>query len=79
MAQTVTSSALGTLAGQMPVRNQTIADQQRAARMLQLQQAVSKMAPTAAPTAGQAAQLGATMAGQAGEQAVAQEIGRAHV
>ena len=70
MAETATSSALGTLAGQMPVRNQTIADQQRAARMLQLQQAVSRMGPQAAPTAGQAAQMGATMAAQAGEQAV---------
>lgn len=72
MAQTTTSSALGTMVGQMPARNQTIADQQRAARMLQLQQAVSKMAPTAAPTAGQAAQLGATTAATAGEQAVQQ-------
>ena len=60
------------MVGQMPARNQTIADQQRAARMLQLQQAVSRMAPTAAPTAGQAAQLGATAASAAGEQAVQQ-------
>jgi hypothetical protein len=72
MAETTTQSGLATMVGQMPARNQTIADQQRAARMLQLQQAVSRMAPTAAPTAGQAAQLGATAASAAGEQAVQQ-------
>jgi hypothetical protein len=72
MAETATQSGLAAMVGQMPARNQTIADQQRAARMLQLQQAVSRMAPTAAPTAGQAAQLGATAAAAAGEQAVQQ-------
>ena len=70
MAQTATQSGLATLVGQMPARNQTIADQQRAARMLQLQQAVARMSPQQAPTAGQAAQLGATAAASAGEQAV---------
>lgn len=72
MAQTTTQSGLATMVGQMPARNQTIADQQRAARMFQLQQAVSRMAPQQAPTAGQAAQLGATAAATAGEQAVQQ-------
>ena len=72
MAETATQSGLAAMVGQMPARNQTIADQQRAARMLQLQQAVSRMAPTAAPAAGQAAQLGATAAATAGEQAVQQ-------
>jgi hypothetical protein len=70
MALTTTQSALANIAGQMPVRNKTIADQQRAARAMQLQQAVSSMPATAAPTTQQATQMGATIAGQAGQQAV---------
>lgn len=70
MAQTVTQSALANMAGQMPVRNKLIADQQRAARAMQLQQAVAGMSPQAAPTTQQVSQVGATVAGQAGEQVV---------
>jgi hypothetical protein len=66
MAQTARQSGLSVLAGQMPVRNQELADQQRAARTLQLQQAVAKLTPQQAPTTAQAAGLGATMAQQAG-------------
>lgn len=66
MAQTQRQSGLSVLAGQMPVRNQELADQQRAARTLQLQQAVAKLTPQQAPTTAQAAGLGATMAQQAG-------------
>lgn len=54
----------------MPVRNKLIADQQKAARALQLQQAVSGMTPQQAPTAAQASQMGASMAQQAGQQQV---------
>lgn len=73
MAQTARQSGLATMAGQMPVRNQELADQQRAARTLQLQQAVAKLTPQQAPTAAQAAGMGATMAGQAGQE----QVGRA--
>jgi hypothetical protein len=70
MAETLTQSALANVAGQMPVRNKLIADQQRAARMLQLQQAVASMPSAAAPTKEQAAQMGATVAAEAGKGAV---------
>lgn len=70
MAETLTQAGLAGLASQMPVRNKTIADQQRAARLLQLQQAVSQMTPQQAPTSAQASQMGATMAAQAGQQQV---------
>ena len=73
MAQTARQSGLATMAGQMPVRNQELADQQRAARTLQLQQAVAKLTPQQAPTAAQAAGMGATMAAQAGQE----QVGRA--
>lgn len=65
MALTPTQSGLATLAKQMPVRNQAIADQQRAARMLQLQQAVAQLPTTAAPTQQQASQMASSMAAQA--------------
>jgi hypothetical protein len=70
MAQTVTQSGLAAMAGQMPVRNQELADQQRAARTLQLQQAISKLTPQQAPTAQQAAGMGAALAAQAGQEQV---------
>lgn len=73
MAQTKTQSGLAAMAGQMPVRNQELADQQRAARTLQLQQAIAKMGPQQAPTTAQAAGMGATLAAQAGQE----EVGRA--
>ena len=70
MAETATQAGLAGLASQMPVRNKAIADQQRAARMLQLQQAVSQLAPQQAPTAAQAAGMGATIAMQSGAEQV---------
>ncbi len=70
MAQTQRQSGLATLAGQMPVRNQELADQQRAARALQLQQTVARMTPQQAPTAAQAAGMGGAMAQQAGQEQV---------
>jgi hypothetical protein len=70
MALTGRQSGLTTLAGQMPIRNQELADQQRAARTLQLQQAVAKLTPQQAPTAGQASQMAATAAQQAGQEQV---------
>lgn len=73
MAETVTQNALANVAGNMPVRNKLVADQQRAARMLQLQQAVASMPSAAAPTKQQAAQMGAAVATEAGKQ----EVGRA--
>jgi hypothetical protein len=73
MAQTKTQSGLAAMAGQMPVRNQELADQQRAARTLQLQQAIARMSPQQAPTTAQAAGMGATLAAQAGQE----EVGRA--
>jgi len=73
MAQTAKQSGLATLAGQMPVRNQELADQQRAARALQLQQTVARMTPQQAPTAQQAAGMGAALAQQAGQE----QVGRA--
>lgn len=71
MAETLTQRGLAGLAGQMPVRNKAIADQQRAARMLQLQQAVAGLPTGAAPTAQQAAGMGAAVAQQAGAEQVA--------
>lgn len=73
MAETLTQSGLAAMAGQMPIRNKEIAEQQKAARLLQLQQAVSQMGPSQAPTAQQAQQMGASMAGQA----AAEKVGRA--
>jgi len=70
MAETATQAGLAGLASQMPVRNKAVADQQRAARMLQLQQAVSQLAPQQAPTATQAAGMGASIAQQAGTEQV---------
>lgn len=59
------------MASNMPVRNKAIADQQRAARMLQLQQTVAGMSPQQAPTKAQAAGMGAAMAETAGKQQIA--------
>lgn len=70
MAQTLTQVGLSGLAAQMPVRNKVVADQQKTARLLQLQQAVAGMTPQQAPTSTQAAGMGATMAAQAGQQQV---------
>lgn len=71
MAQTGVQSGLGALAGQMPVRSREMAEQQKAARAIQLRQAIARMAPGQAPTREQAAQLGATAAAQAGAEQVA--------
>lgn len=73
MAQTTTQGGLAAMAGQMPVRNRELADQQRAARTLQLQQAISKLTPQQAPTAAQAAGMGAALSAQAGQE----QVGRA--
>lgn len=73
MAQTTTQGGLAAMAGQMPVRNQELADQQRAARTLQLQQAISKLTPQQAPTAQQAAGMGAALSAQTGQE----QVGRA--
>jgi hypothetical protein len=73
MAETLTQSGLATMAGQMPIRNREIAEQQKAARLLQLQQAVSQMGPQQMGTPQQAQQMGASMAGQA----AAEKVGRA--
>jgi hypothetical protein len=59
--------ALRSLANQLPVANQRIAAGQKAARDLQLQQAV-KAAPVAAPIASTAQQTGAALSAQAGQQ-----------
>lgn len=70
MAETATQSGLAAMAANMPVRNKAIADQQRAARMLQLQQAVAAMPTTAAPTKTQTAAMGASLATASGQQDV---------
>jgi len=72
VAETQTQRGLAGLAAQMPVRNKVVADQQRAARALQLQQAVASMTPQQTATPQQAAQMGAAIAGEAGKQQVAQ-------
>lgn len=76
LGQTATQSGLAAMAGQMPERNKLIAQQQKAARALQLQQAVAGMpAPSAAAaptTRAQVAQMGGQMAQAAGEQQVSQ-------
>jgi len=72
MAETQTQRGLAGLAAQMPVRNKVVADQQRAARALQLQQAVASMTPQQTATPQQAAQMGAAVAGEAGKQQVSQ-------
>lgn len=71
MAETATQRGLAGLAANMPVRNKVIADQQKAARALQLQQAVAGMTPQQTATPAQAAQMGAAIAGEAGKQQVA--------
>jgi len=70
VAETQTQRGLAGLAAQMPVRNKVVADQQRAARALQLQQAVASMTPQQTATPQQAAQMGAAVAGEAGKQQV---------
>jgi predicted nucleic acid-binding protein len=72
MAETQTQRGLAGLAANMPVRNKLIADQQKAARALQLQQAVAGMTPQQTATPAQAAQMGAAIAGEAGKQQVSQ-------
>lgn len=72
MALTSTQSGLQALAGAMPVRNRLISDQQKAARALQIQQTIAGLSPQQAPTATQAAQMGATAAQAAGQQKVSQ-------
>lgn len=76
MAETLTQRGLAGLAAQMPVRNQAIADQQKAARLLQLQQSIAQLPTGTAPTAQQAAGMGTAMAQQAGAEQVnrAQEM-----
>ncbi len=70
MADTPRMSALKQLSASLPVANQRVATQQRAARDLQLQQAVQQATPAGATT--QAAQnTGTAMAAQAGAQQVA--------
>lgn len=63
------ASMLQNLAGQMPVANQQIAAQQKAARDLQLLQAVQK-APVGGAIIPTAQQTGAAMAAQAGQEQV---------
>ena len=72
MAETQTQRGLAGLAANMPVRNKIVADQQKAARALQLQQAVAGMTPQQTATPAQAAQMGAAVAGEAGKQQVSQ-------
>lgn len=72
MALTPTQSGLQALAGAMPVRNRLISDQQKAARALQIQQAIAGASPQQAPTPTQVAQMGAASAQAAGQQQVAQ-------
>lgn len=72
MAETATQSGLAAMASSMPVRNKTVSDQQKAARMLQLQQTVAAMTPQQAPTTAQTAQMGASLAATAGQQQVEQ-------
>ena len=59
--------------GRMPVRNEDIAQQQRAARAIQLQQSIAAL-PAGQPLPGpqQAAAVGGQMAAEAGKQQVAQ-------
>lgn len=70
LGQTQQQKGLATLMGQMPERNKLVAQQQKAARALQLQQAIAGMPPPAAQpvTTAQVAQLGGQMAQAAGEQ-----------
>ena len=74
LGQTQQQKGLATLMGQMPERNKLVAQQQKAARALQLQQAVAGMPPPSVQpaTKTQVAQLGGQMAQAAGEQQVAQ-------
>lgn len=74
LGQTQVQSGLAALAGQMPVRNQQIAQQQKAARALQLQQAVAGLPPQQAPITRE--QVG-TIAGQMTQAAGQQQVGRA--
>lgn len=69
MADTTQQSALRNLAAQMPVANQRVAAGQQAARDLQLQAAVQKVAPAQA-TIQNAQQTGAALAQQAGQEQV---------
>lgn len=71
LGQTATQSGLATMMGQMPTRNKLIADQQKAARALQLQQAIA--AAPAPLTQAQASEA----AGQVAQAAGQQQIGRA--
>lgn len=70
MVESSTQRGLAAIAGNMPVRDKLIADQAKAARALQLRQAVAGMAPGAAPTKAAAAEMGAAVATTAGQQAV---------
>jgi len=70
MVESATQRGLAAIAGSMPVRNKLVSDQQKAARALQLSQAVAGMAPGAAPTKAAAAEMGAAVATTAGQQAV---------
>jgi len=73
VGQSATSKGLSTLMGQMPVRNDLIAQQQRAARAIQLQQAVASLpAGQPPPSPQQAAALGGRLAAEAGQQQVTQ-------
>ena len=70
MADTSTST-LGALSSQVPVANQRLAAQQKAARDMQLQAAIGAARPAQA-TAQTAQQMGTAVAQQAGAQQVAQ-------
>lgn len=74
IGQTQTQSGLATMMGQMPVRNQLVTQQQKAARALQLQQAVAGLPAQQAPVTRQ--QVG-TIAGQMGEAAGQAQVGQA--
>lgn len=67
------ATGLTAIASTMPVRNKLIADQQKAARSLQLQQAIAGMPAGAPPvTKQQVGQMAGQMAQAAGQQQVAQ-------
>lgn len=69
MADSQKQSALRQLAASLPVANKQVAQQQQAARDMQLQQAVAA-APAASPIATTAQTTGAAAAGMAGQQQV---------
>lgn len=74
LGQTPTQTGLAAVASNMPVRNKLVADQQRAARAIQLQQAVAGLPPASQQQVGpaQVAAMAGQMAQAAGQQQVSQ-------